>query len=302
MTVEIRHLRYFLAIAEELNFSRAAEKLRIAQPPLSQQIKQLEHELGVQLIERETRPVRLTEAGKIFREQAQTLTLRFDELVQQMQKMGRGETGTLSIAFVASATFEVLPVVLREFQKLFPDVRLDLFEMNTSEQKVALLERRINLGFVRPDVLDEAIMVEKLLEESIVLAVPSNHKYSHRESIDITEIAKDPLICFPRMPEPSFGSFILGVCRAHGFEPVVVQHAGELQTALSLVAGGLGIALLPNSIRKNEREGVVYLPLKEPVPKTALSIAYRKDDTSPTMKSFLEVLRAVSSTAMPSYG
>jgi DNA-binding transcriptional LysR family regulator len=291
MTVEIRHLRYFLAIAEELNFSRAAEKLRIAQPPLSQQIKQLEHELGVQLIERETRPVRLTEAGKFFREQSQTLVSRFDELIQQMQKMGRGETGTLAIAFVASATFEVLPVVLREFQKCFPDVQLDLFEMNTSEQKVALLERRINLGFVRPDLKDDAIVVEKLLEESIVLAVPSGHKYSNRQSINITDIAKDPLICFPCLPEPSFGSFILGVCRAHGFEPIVVQHAGELQTALSLVAGGMGIALLPNSIRKIEREGVVYLPLNEPVPKTTLSVAFRTDDTSPTLKSFLEILR-----------
>jgi DNA-binding transcriptional LysR family regulator len=295
MTVEIRHLRYFLAIAEELSFSRAAEKLRIAQPPLSQQIKQLENELGVQLIERETRPVRLTEAGKFFREQAQTLVSRFDELVQQMHKMGRGETGTLAIAFVASATFEVLPIVLREFQKCFPDVQLDLFEMNTSEQKVALLERRINLGFVRPDLKDESIIVEKLFEESIVLAVPSGHKYSDRHSINITDIAKDPLICFPRLPEPSFGSFILGVCRAYGFEPIVVQHAGELQTALSLVAGGMGIALLPNSIRKIEREGVVYLPLNEPVPKTTLSVAFRKDDTSPTLKSFLEILRPVFS-------
>ena len=291
MNVEIRHLRYFLAIAEELNFTRAAEKLGIAQPPLSQQIKQLEQELGVQLIERDTRPVRLTEAGKFFREQAQAIVSRLDELVTKTQKMGRGETGTLAIAFVSSATFEVLPVVLREFQKRYPNVQLDLFEMNTTEQKVALLERRINLGFVRPDLADEIIETEKIIEEPIVLAVPAGHKYTEQKSISLAKLSADPLICFRRLPEPSFGSFIVSVCREHGFEPNVVQQAGELQTALSLVAGGMGLALLPNSIRKIEREGVVYIPLTEPVPKTTLSVAYRKDDTSPTLKAFLDILR-----------
>ncbi len=291
MNVEIRHLRYFLAIAEELNFTRAAEKLGIAQPPLSQQIKQLEQELGVQLLERDSRPVRLTEAGQYFREQAQIIVSRLEDLVTKMQKMGRGETGTLAIAFVSSATFEVLPVVLREFQKRYPKVQLDLFEMNTTEQKVALLERRINLGFVRPDLADEIIETEKIIEEPIVLAVPAGHKYTEQKSISLAKLSADPLICFPRMPEPSFGSFIVGVCREHGFEPNVVQHAGELQTALSLVAGGMGLALLPNSIRKIDREGVVYIPLTEPVPKTTLSIAYRKDDTSPILKAFLEILR-----------
>src|ERR1700733_10299243 len=183
MKVEIRHLRYFLAIAEELNFSRAAEKLRIAQPPLSQQIRQLESELGVMLIERETRPVRITEAGKFFREQSLAIVARFDELMVKTQRMGRGETGALNIAFVGSATFELLPAVLREFIQSRPDVELQLLEMNATEQKTALLERRINVGFCRPGIEGESLIIERLLEEPIVSAVPDGHPLSKMESV-----------------------------------------------------------------------------------------------------------------------
>jgi DNA-binding transcriptional LysR family regulator len=291
MKVEIRHLRYFLAIAEELNFSRAAEKLRIAQPPLSQQIRQLETELGVSLIERETRPVRLTEAGKFFREQALSIVGRFDELIVKTQRMGRGETGSLSIAFVGSATFELLPAVLREFIESRPDVELQLLEMNATEQKAALLERRINVGFCRPGIEGEALIIEPLLEEPIVSAVPQGHALSKMESVPLSRLASEPFIFFPISPEPSFGAFLHSVCINAGFEPRVVQVTSELQTALSLVAGGIGIALLPASIQMVQRTGVVYVPLRKPVPTTALNAAYRQDDSSPALRAFLEIMR-----------
>ena len=291
MKVEIRHLRYFLAVAEELNFSRAAEKLRIAQPPLSQQIRQLENELGVLLIERETRPVRLTQAGKFFREQALAIVARFDELIAKTERMGRGETGALSIAFVGSATFELLPAVLREFIRRRPDVVLSLLEMNAIEQKAALLERRINLGFVRPGIDDEVLVLEPLVEEAIVVAVPQGHPLSKAEHVPLLLLAGEPFVFFPCAPEPSFGTFLRSVCNDAGFEPRVVQVTSELQTALSLVAGGIGIALLPASIKMIERAGVVYVPLKKPVPTTVLNAVYRKDDSSPVLIGFLEIMR-----------
>jgi LysR family transcriptional regulator, benzoate and cis,cis-muconate-responsive activator of ben and cat genes len=291
MKAEIRHLRYFLAIAEELNFSRAAEKLRIAQPPLSQQIRQLENELGVSLIERETRPVRLTEAGKFFREQALAIVGRFDELIAKTQKMGRGETGSLSLAFVGSATFELLPAVLREFIQSRPDVELQLLEMNATEQKAALLERRINVGFCRPGIEGEALIIEPLLEEPIISAIPEGHPLSKLENVPLSRLASEPFIFFPVVPEPSFGAFLRSVCIDAGFEPRVVQVTSELQTALSLVAGGIGIALLPASIQMVQRTGVVYVPLSKPVPTTALNAAYRQDDSSPALAAFLDIMR-----------
>ncbi len=291
MKVEIRHLRYFLAIAEELNFSRAAAKLDIAQPPLSQQIRQLEAALGVSLIERETRPVRLTEAGKFFREQALAIVLRFDELIAKTQRRGRGETGTLSLAFVGSATFDLLPSVLREFIQARPDVELQLLEMSATEQKAALMERRINIGFCRPGIDGEALIIERLLEEPIICAIPHGHSLSKLESVSLARLASESFIFFPVTPEPSFGSFLRSVCIDAGFEPRVVQVTSELQTALSLVAGGIGLALLPASIQMVQRTGVVYVPLKKPVPTSALNAAYRADDSSPALRAFLEIMR-----------
>ncbi len=297
--MEIRHLRYFLAVAEELNFSRAADKLNIAQPPLSQQIKQLESELGVRLIDRDSRPVRLSEAGHYFCEHAQALVQRFDLLKKNTQKLGRAEEGALSIGFVGSATCEVLPSVLRQFRTDYPGVELSLNEMSAREQKTALLERQINVGFLRPAVDDELIMIEPLLEEDVILACPGSHAIAQKTSVALSSLSGEAFVSFPRNPEPSFGAYLRNLCRKAGFEPLVTQETHELNTALSLVAGGIGIAMMPASIRAIERSGVVYVPFKKPVPTTVINVAYRRDDSSPALKAFLAIMRMVLGISAP---
>ena len=297
--MEIRHLRYFLAVAEELNFSRAAEKLNIAQPPLSQQIRQLEAELGAHLIHRETRPVTLTEAGRFFCDRAKNLVFQFDQLRLDTQKLGRAEEGSLSIGFVGSATCEVLPKVLKHFRSDYPGIELTLLEMAALEQKQALIDRRINVGFMRPSVEDAIIKTEPLLDEAIILACPTEHPFSSKDSVALSKLAGEPVISFPRVPEPSFGAYLTDLCRKAGFEPKIVQETGEVNTALSLVAGGIGISLMPASIKAITRAGVVYVPLKKPVPTTVINVAYRRDDTSPALKAFLAIMRMALGISAP---
>ncbi len=289
--MEIRHLRYFLAVADELNFSRAAEKLNIAQPPLSQQIRHLEAELGVHLFQRETRPVSLTEAGAFFIEHARAIVHRFDQLRIDTQKLGRAEEGSLSIGFVGSATCEVLPKVLRQFRLDYPGIEMTLLEMTAVEQKQSLIDRRIDIGFMRPVIEDATIKSEPLLEELIILACPTEHPFSGKESIALSKLAGEPLIFLPSSPEPSFGAYLRGLCQDAGFEPHIVQETGEVNTALSLVAGGIGIALMPASIKAITRAGVAYVSLKKPAPTTVINVAYRRDDSSPALKAFLAIMR-----------
>ncbi len=288
--VEIRHLRYFIAVAQESNFSRAAEKLHISQPPLSQQIRQLEEDLGVTLIERGSRPVSLTEAGKFFFEQAQGIVEHFDEFLAKTQKMGRGEEGTLTVAFVSSSTYELMPRILRTFRKLYPQVNLNLIEKNTPQQLEALKSKQINIGIGRPFSEHEEITSVFIQDETVVVAVPSEHPLSLKKSVSLLSLEKEEMISFYLFPEPSFGSFVMATCRKAGFEPKIAQRTGELQTALGLVAAGMGVALLPASVEHTSREGVKYIPLKKPSPTISLVAAYRKDDTSPILQLFLQVI------------
>jgi len=225
---------------------------------------------------------------------------RFDQLRLDTQKLGRAEEGSLTIGFVGSATCEVLPKVLRHFRADYPGIELTLLEMAALEQKQALQERQINIGFMRPLVEDAIIKAEPLLEESLILACPTEHPFAVRKyPIALSKLSGEPLIFFPRTPEPSFGAYLAGLCREAGFEPKIVQETGEVSTALSLVAGGIGIALMPESIKAITRAGVVYVPLKKPVPTTVLNVAYRRDDSSPALKAFLAIMRMALEISAP---
>lgn len=290
--VEIRHLRYFIAVAQEANFSRAAEKLHISQPPLSQQIQKLEEDLGVHLIERGTRPVRLTEAGKFFYQQAQGLVDQFDQFLDKTQKMAQGEEGAITVAFVSSSTYELMPRILRSFRKLYPGVSLNLIEKNTPQQLESLRNKQINVGIGRPFPEDTEIASDWILDESVVVAVPSEHSWANKSSVSLTALASEDMINFYWSHEPSFGTFVMTTCRQAGFEPRVVQRTGELQTALGLVSAGIGVALLPASVEHTSREGVKYIPLDSPSPTISMVAAYRNDDSSPILQRFLDVVRS----------
>jgi DNA-binding transcriptional LysR family regulator len=290
--MELRHLRYFVTVAEELHFGRAAERLFIAQPPLSQQIQQLERELGVELLARTSRRVRLTAAGQAFLPEARQILARVETAALTAQRAARGATGTLSIGFVASATYDVLPDVLRRFRVQYPDVELLLSELNAAEQAQALRDKAINIGFARPAISEVGWAVESVVQEPFVAALPAQHSLAvSKEAVPLAQLAVEPFISFPPDPKPSYADLVQALCAWAGFVPRVAQEVREMQTALSLVAAGLGIALVPASVQNLRRRGVVYRPLTDVSATTELSVVYRADDLSSVLQVFLEVIR-----------
>jgi DNA-binding transcriptional LysR family regulator len=289
--MELRHLRYFVTVAEELHFGRAAARLFIAQPPLSQQIQQLERELGVTLLLRTSRRVQLTPAGEVFLAGARQTLGGLDAAVQAAQRAERGETGWLGIGFAASATYDLLPATLHDFRAQFPDVELSLMELNAAEQAQALRDRSIHVGFARPHAEEADVVVEAVLREPFLVALPEAHPLAAQPSLSLPMLAGEPFVSFPETPLPSYAQVVRAVCEEAGFAPRVVQEVREMQTAISLVAAGLGIALLPASVQHLHRDGVVYRPLPEPAPRTELAIVSRKEDASPALQNFLGIVR-----------
>jgi DNA-binding transcriptional LysR family regulator len=295
--MELRHVRYFVAVAEDLHFGRAAERLHIAQPPLSRQIMQLEQEMKVQLLERNKRTVRLTPAGEAFLDKARDLLARADDAVLAAQRVASGHAGSLTVAFVGSAMFSILPDILRAFRSRYPDVDLHLNEMTTGQQVTALHDARTQVAFVRPGVVHPDIVSDVVLREDLVAALPESHRLADRNEIRLGELSAEPFILFSRQVRPSFGDQILSLCISAGFTPIAVQEALEMQTALGLVAGGLGVAVVPESVRRIAWPGVKLVRFPSPVPQTELSIAYRVDETSPILPRFHEIVREVSADA-----
>jgi len=287
----LRHLRYFVAVAEELHFGRAAARLFIAQPPLSQQIQQLERELGLTLFQRTSRRVQLTPAGEVFLMGVRQTLAALDAAVQSARRASRGETGWLGIGFAASATYDLLPAVLHDFRAQFPDVHLSLMELNAAEQSVALRDRSIHVGFARPYAEEAEVAVEAVLREPFLVALPESHPLAAQPALSLPLLAGEPFVSFPERPLPSYAQVVRAVCEGAGFAPRVVQEVREMQTAISLVAAGLGVALLPASVQHLRRDGVVYRPLPNDAPRTELAVISRKEDASPTLQNFLAIVR-----------
>lgn len=292
--MEIRHLRYFIAVAEHLHFSRAARQLNISQPPLSQQIRQLEEELGVQLFWRNKRRVELTEAGQMFLKESQQILEQVGHAVRAAQRTSRGEIGRLVVGFVMSATCSVLPEVLRLFRERYPGVELVLEESTTGGGLAALKDKKMHLCFLRLPVRDGALSSETVLKETLVLAIPEGHHLSKRAKVPLRLLADERFILFPRLHGPGFHDQIFSLCHQSGFSPRVVQEASQMQTILSLVAAGIGIALIPASVQNLRNEGVHYKPLRERAPVTGIALAWLRDSKSPVMDHFIDVAREVA--------
>ena len=287
----MRHLRHFVAVAEALHFGRAAESLYMAQPPLSQSIRQLEREVGAALFERTSRRVALTAAGLVFLDEARQILTRADTAAVRARRAAQGEAGTLSLGFSASATYELLPGVLRSFREAYPDIALLLHEMNAAEQADALREGKIHLGLARPSIDEPGVVREVVAREPFVVALPEHHPLAAAPELALASLAGEPFILFPRFPRPSYGDSVLAACAEAGFVPRAAQEVREMQTAISLVAAGIGIALVPAPVQNLRRAGVVYRPLQEPNPRTELTAAYRENNASPVLRNFLSVLR-----------
>ena len=288
--MELRHLRYFVAVAEEMNFGRAAQRLAISQPPLSQQVKDLEHELGAELIDRSRRRIRLTHAGALFLEEARLALSQAEKAARTARRAQRGEIGTLSVGFVGSATYQVLPEALRSFRERYPDVELRLRTMHGAQQVEAFREGRIQVGVLRPPV-DDYLATRTLLEETLVAALPADHPLARSRKVGLSELAGEHFVLAPRTSGPATHDRIVGLCRRAGFSPDVAQESAELQTVAGLVAAGMGVALLvgrPEHLLRHR--GVAYLEVTDPGATWELAAAWRKEERSPTARAFVEML------------
>ncbi len=290
--MELRHLRYFIAVAEELNFTRAAEKLHIAQPPLSQQIQHLEAELGFQLFRRTKRTVHLTAAGQVFFEEAGKILQQVDRAIQLGRQTSRGELGQLTIGFVSSAAHNVVPAILQAFRTRCPAVKLELHELTTNEQLQRLRFGQIDIGFVRPPVEQEGINSEIVFRESLIVALPETHPAGDRAKVELRELSTEPFILFPRSQAPGLYDAIVSLCQQAGFSPRAAQEAIQMQTIVSLVAAQMGVAIVPESMQNFQRNGVVYKSLPESTCIVAIALIWRSDPTE-AVQRFLEVTRQI---------
>lgn len=292
--MELRQLRYFVAVAEERHFGRAARRLHMSQPPLSTQIRGLEDELGVRLFERSTRRVALTDAGRAFLEQARR-TLRTAEEAREAAASGAGGlAGTLEIGFVSSATLSVLPDALRLFRERFGGVTLELREMTSAQQVEALYAGEVRVGLARLPLESPGLRVESVFEEPLLLALPAGHPLEELERVPMQEVVGQPLIFFTQRLVPGFHAQIVELYQQVGAFPKVAQHAVHLQTIVGLVASGIGVAILPGSARKVQREGVSYRPLDAEGATSWLGLASLAGETSLLVENFARAVREVA--------
>ena len=291
--MELRHLRYFVAVAEELHFGRAARRLNLAQPPLSQQILALEEELGVKLFVRTSRRVELTMEGRLFLDHARRVLAQAREAVDTVKAAGRGESGKLAIGYVTSAVYMLVPAILREFHRERPAVELRCFEMNASRQIQALRLREIDVGVLRTSIIDPTLTLVKLLREPLVLAMPSDHPLVQRPRLRLRALAQDAFVVVPQIHSPAFYNAVIESCRRAGFAPHVTQEATEGHTILALVAAGLGVALVPETLKAWSRPGVVFRDLPGQTAEVDLLLASRRDDRSVLVSRFIEIARDV---------
>jgi DNA-binding transcriptional LysR family regulator len=295
--MELRHLRYFVAVAEELHFGRAAQRLQMTQQPLSRQIQELEAEINVQLFHRTKRQVHLTEAGKVFLERCYLVLAQLEQAIEVTQRIDRGEVGQLAIGFIGSATYTVLPDILSIFREQFPAVELRLHELTTVQQIQALHQKQIDVGIVRSAIIEPDLSVECILQESLVLALPETHPLSVQTKVSLFTLADESFILFPAKMGPVFYNQIVHMCQKAGFRPKVVQEAVQMQTIVGLVAAGLGIAFVPASMQNFHRSGVIYRPLQEQTPKTGLYLAWRQPNASPVIRAFLNLARKTTNVS-----
>jgi DNA-binding transcriptional LysR family regulator len=288
--MDVRQLRYFLAVAAERNFSRAAERLNMAQPPLSRQIQQIEQEVGAQLFDRESRPMALTDAGRLFYEQAIQVTRRMDEMKEAMRGFVNSNRPRFIVGFVPSVLYARLPDIIRGFRRAAPDVDLRLIEMMSIEQIAALKEGRINVGFGRVRFDDPVIEREVLREERLVVALPFGHRLLTGERpIDIADLSDEAVILYPREPRPSYADQVLSLLNDYGVVPAVVHEVRELQTALGLVAAEDGVCIVPAAVHIMGRRDIIFRELVQRAV-SPIIISHRKNDASPHLITLIGVI------------
>ena len=289
--MEMRHIRYFLAVAREGNFTRAAAGLGIGQPPLSLQIKDLEQEIGAMLFRRVAHGAELTPAGHAFFAVVSGMPALAERGIRHAQRAARGEIGVLRTGFTASSTFNaVVPGTLRAFRRAYPDVELMLEEANTTRLAAGLDDGTLDIAFLRPEgAAGRDLHLRLVSEEPMMLAVPTGHALVREEQIDLARLSKDPFILFPRSVGPTLYDTIVDACRRSGFEPRVDQFAPQISSIVNLVAAELGVSMVPASMSQLHIAGVAFREIRGQAPTARLALAYRKGNTSNLIRNFMAV-------------
>lgn len=292
--VELRQLRYFVAVAEELNFTRAAERLNIAQPPLSRQIQSLEKSLGVKLLDRKNRQVSLTPAGKVFWGECKNILQGMEQSIQLARRVAMGEVGRLRVGFESVTNSNTILKIIRQFHTDFPGVELEMQEMSSGKQVAALKRKHLEVGLIDPIVATAEIACVSLVKESLMVVLPETHPLAEMMEIKLEELAAD--LWVTGRNDGNCGLLIrtLAACQEAGFYPQIRQEANDMQMMLSFIASGFGVGLLPISACTLARPGIRFVPLVDPVPEIEVAIARLSETTSPIIDSLLQTVQALA--------
>jgi DNA-binding transcriptional LysR family regulator len=297
--VELRQLRYFVAIAEEGSFSRAAQRLHVSQPPLSTQIKNLEQEIGTRLLARTNRGVTLTSPGQVFYEEIRVVLARLESVRRKTLEADRGDVGMLSVGFVSIADYGILPPALKSFRMQFPLVEVQLHELTTDAQIRELRGSRLDLGLGLAPVEEPDLTFRGILREELVLAAPAGPSAAKDEAIDLRTLSKASFIVPPRDIAPGLYDLTISRCRSAGFAPRIVQNARQMQTVIGLVSCGMGVALVPASVRNLKRTGVSYRRLRGRPALIELGILQMRESDNPLGRHFVDALQSAARAVGP---
>lgn len=292
--MELRHLRYFVVVAEELHFGRAAKRLHIVQSALSKQIADLEREVGVELLYRNKREVRLTVAGEAFLSEVRQVLDKAEGALQTARRTAAGQIGRLAVGFVGAATYSMIPEVLDMCRERIPNVELTLHERTSTEQIQMLHDDSIQVGFVRPLIGDDTLVIQTVLKEPLVVMLPEDHPLTELDEVPLAALRNEPFVVVPRSKEPGFHDYYITLCHQAGFSPNVVQEAQQIHTIASLVAAKMGVSLAGAAIENLQRPGLVYKRLQDAQPGFELAVAYRRGNNDPALGAFLELVTELS--------
>lgn len=292
--MNFKQLNYFVAVAEELHFGRAAERLGIAQPPLSRQIKQFEEEIEATLFNRGRSSIELTQAGEKLLERSKSILEQLDDTRLEVRRLGQGAEGRLRIGFVGSATYGILPSIIKSFRATYPMVNMNLIPLNNAQLQRQLVARMIDVAFARPVLRDSEFAAKQLVEEDLLIAVPDSMKTAAGRTSDLGLLADHRLILYPEHPRPSYADTVLEACRDAGYEVPNRLFTMDIQTALSLVAIGEGVCVVPASVGSATRNGIRFLRIEPEIGRTAVSINYRLDEQGIHVQNFVKVAQSVA--------
>lgn len=289
--MEFRQLRYFVTVARELHFGRAAERLDITQPALSKQIRVLETNIGIKLFFRTKRSVKLTPAGEVFLTKVQQLLRQAQQAIAAAQRTAKGSTGKLTIGFTATATYAVLPELIRRFRSSYPQVEVEMLELSTEAQVTALNQGEIDLGFLHPPIDERGLEVYPLLSEEFVVVLPKQHHLNLAKSLSLKDLAQESFLLHPRSEGPFLYDEFFKLCRKNGFQPQIVKEVNSHQTRIFFVAAGMGITFIPAGLQTSISSDIICKPIKNLPFKLEFAAAWRSIVVMPVLQQLLILLK-----------